>query len=134
MRRRTRSCGRTQSWSSSRRWRVASRRRRPKGRGRAQMPDQHRLIVGPVITEKSSAAYQARKEYAFRVDTAATKPHIRAAIETLFKVTVTDVRTLVVRARRRTGGLSSGRAGRRWARQKGIVTLKEGDAIAVFEG
>src|SRR5438552_14386398 len=65
------------------------------------MPDQHRLIVGPVITEKSSAAYQARKEYAFRVDTAATKPQIRAAIEALFKVTVTDVRTLVVRARRR---------------------------------
>src|SRR5881396_3395085 len=134
MRRRTRSCGRTQSWSSSRRWRVASRRRRPKGRGRAQMPDQHRLIVSPVITEKSSAAYQARKEYAFRVDTAATKPQIRAAIETLFKVTVTDVRTLVVRARRRTGGLSSGRAGRRSAWKKAIVTLKEGDAIAVFEG
>src|SRR5438094_5786084 len=98
MRRRTRSCGRTQSWSSSRRWRVASRRRRPRGRERAQMPDQHRLIVSPVITQKSSAAYQARKEYAFRVDTAATKPQIRAAIEALFKVTVTDVRTLVVRA------------------------------------
>src|SRR5437667_12830318 len=112
MRRRTRSCGRTRWWWSSRRWRVASRRRRPKGRGRAQMPDQHRLIVSPVITEKSSAAYQARKEYAFRVDTAATKPQIRAAIEALFKVTVTDVRTLVVRARRRTGGLSTGRAGR----------------------
>jgi len=88
------------------------------------MPDQHRLIVGPVITEKSSAAYQARKEYAFRVDTAATKPQIRAAIEALFKVTVTDVRTLVVRAR----------AGRRSAWKKAIVTLKEGDAIAVFEG
>ena len=98
------------------------------------MPDQHRLIVGPVITEKSSAAYQARKEYAFRVDTAATKPQIRAAIETLFKVTVTDVRTLVVRARRRTGGLSTSRAGRRSAWKKAIVTLKEGDAIAVFEG
>src|SRR5213079_749422 len=134
MRRRTRSCGRTQWWSSSRRWRVASRRRRPRGRARAQMPDQHRLIVGPVITEKSSAAYQARKEYAFRLDTAATKPQIRAAIEALFKVTVTDVRTLVVRARRRTGGLSTGRAGRRSAWKKAIVTLKEGDAIAVFEG
>ena len=48
------------------------------------MPDQHRLIVGPVITEKSSAAYQARKEYAFRVDTAATKPQIRAAIDELY--------------------------------------------------
>ena len=98
------------------------------------MPDQHRLIVGPVITEKSSAAYQARKEYAFRVDTAATKPQIRAAIEALFKVTVTDVRTLVVRAKRRTGGLRVARPGRRPAWKKAIVTLKEGDAIPVFEG
>jgi len=95
------------------------------------MPDQHRLIVGPVITEKSSAAYQARKEYAFRVDTAATKPQIRAAIETLFKVTVTDVRTMVVRAKRRTYGRY---VGRRPSWKKAIVVLKQGDAIAVFEG
>ena len=91
------------------------------------MPELHHTIVGPVVTEKSSAAYGARKEYAFRVHPDATKPQIRAAIETLFKVTVTDVRTLVVRARRRTGGLSSGRAGRRSAWKKAIVTLKEGE-------
>jgi len=97
------------------------------------MADAHRTIVAPVVTEKSSAAYGARKEYTFRVHLAATKPQIRAAIESLFKVTVTDVRTLVVRARRRTGGLS-GRTGRRSAWKKAIVTLKEGDAIAVFEG
>src|SRR5438876_3856331 len=116
-------------WSPScRRWAPRPRRWRPR------MPEQHHLIVGPVITEKSSAAFQARKEYAFRVQTQATKPQIRAAIEALFEVTVTDVRTLVVRAKRRTGGLSTGRAGRRSAWKKAIVTLKEGDAIAVFEG
>src|SRR6266566_1199558 len=104
MRRRTRASGRTRWRWSCPRARAARRATMPRGkrRGKHHMPDQHRLIVGPVITEKSSAAYQARKEYAFRVDTAATKPQIRAAIETLFKVTVTDVRTLVVRARRRT--------------------------------
>jgi large subunit ribosomal protein L23 len=95
------------------------------------MPDLHRLIVGPVVTEKSSAAYQARKEYAFRVHDDATKPQIRAAIQTLFNVTVTDVRTLVVRARRRS---YSGRAGRRPGWKKAIVTLKDGDTIQVFEG
>ena len=51
------------------------------------MPDLHQLIVGPVVTEKSSAAYQARKEYAFRVHLDATKPQIREAIEKLFNVT-----------------------------------------------
>jgi len=95
------------------------------------MPEQHHLIVGPVITEKSSAAFQARKEYAFRVEPRATKPQIRAAIEALFDVTVTGVRTLVVRAKRKSYGRY---VGRRPAWKKAIVTLKEGDAIQVFEG
>src|SRR5213595_261454 len=90
-------------------------------------------ICGLVAAVSTRKAYSLRAWYAFRVDTAATKPQIRTAIEALFKVTVTDVRTLVVRARRRTGGLS-GRTGRRSAWKKAIVTLKEGDAIAVFEG
>ncbi|MGH7528908.1 MAG: 50S ribosomal protein L23 [Gemmatimonadales bacterium] len=95
------------------------------------MPDLHEVIVRPVVTEKSSAAYGARKEYAFRVHRDASKPQIRAAIENLFKVSVTGVRTMVVRAKRRTYGRY---AGRRAAWKKAIVTLKEGDAIEVFEG
>ncbi len=95
------------------------------------MPDLHQLIVGPVVTEKSSAAYQARKEYAFRVHSEATKPQIRTAIQALFNVTVTDVRTLVMRAKRRSYGRH---VGRRPAWKKAIVTLKEGDTIQVFEG
>jgi large subunit ribosomal protein L23 len=90
-----------------------------------------RTIVSPVVTEKSSAAFAARKEYAFRVHRDATKPQIQAAIEALFKVTVTDVRTLVVRAKRRTRGRT---AGRRPAWKKAIVSLKAGDAIEIFEG
>src|SRR5260370_387480 len=38
------------------------------------MPDQHRQIVGPVTTENSSPAYQARKEHSFRGGT--DKGHI----------------------------------------------------------
>jgi large subunit ribosomal protein L23 len=95
------------------------------------MPDVHQTIVGPVVTEKSSAAYAARKEYAFRVHPDATKPQIRAAIEALFKVTVSDVRTMVVRAKRRSLGRY---AGRRPSWKKAIVVLKEGDVIQVFEG
>jgi large subunit ribosomal protein L23 len=95
------------------------------------MPELHETIVRPVVTEKSSAAFAVRKEYAFRVHPDATKPEIRAAIEALFKVTVTDVRTLVVRAKRRTYGRYQGR---RPAWKKAIVRLKDGDAIPVFEG
>ena len=95
------------------------------------MPELHQTIVAPVVTEKSSANYAAHKEYAFRVHPDATKPQIKHAIEVLFKVTVTDVRTMVVRAKRRTYGRHEGR---RPSWKKAIVTLKEGDAIQVFEG
>ena len=95
------------------------------------MSETHRIIVAPVVTEKSSAAFAARKEYAFRVRTDATKPQIKSAIETLFKVTVTQVRTLVVRAKQRSMGQ---RVGRRPSWKKAVVLLKEGDSIQVFEG
>ena len=95
------------------------------------MPEPMQTIVGPVVTEKSSAAFAARKEYAFRVHPDASKPQIKAAIEQLFKVTVTDVRTLVARAKRRTYGRYQG-VRPKW--KKAIVTLKDGDAIQVFEG
>ena len=95
------------------------------------MSDFLTTIVRAVVTEKSSAAYQARKEYAFRVHAEATKPQIRTVIEKLFNVTVTDVRTLVVRAKRRS---YSGRPGLRPSWKKAIVKLKEGDTIQVFEG
>jgi large subunit ribosomal protein L23 len=96
------------------------------------MLDLKRTVIRPVVTEKSSAAYQARKEYAFRADPAATKQDIKAAIETLFKVTVVAVRTMQQRSKRRTQGRSVGRRSR-W--KKAYVRLKEGDAISgVFEG
>jgi large subunit ribosomal protein L23 len=44
---------------------------------------------------------------------------------------VTDVRTLVVRAKRRSQGQT---VGRRPSWKKAFVTLKEGDTIEVFEG
>ena len=95
------------------------------------MPELHQVIVRPLVTEKSSAAFQANKTYTFRCHPEATKPQIKAAIETLFKVTVTDVRTLVMRAKRRTYGRYAGTRGP-W--KKAIVSLKDGDAIQVFEG
>jgi large subunit ribosomal protein L23 len=92
-------------------------------------------VIRPVVTEKSSAQYAARKVYAFKVNPNASKPAIRQAIQTMFGVTVTGVRTINVRAKkRRPGGLGRGRAGTRSAWKKAIVTLKEGDAIPIFEG
>jgi large subunit ribosomal protein L23 len=95
------------------------------------MPALHEIIVRPLVTEKSSAAYQARKEYAFVVHPGANKHQIRQALEQLFEVTVTAVRTMQMRRHQVTRGRVRG-ATARW--KKAIVTLKEGDSIAVFEG
>jgi len=95
------------------------------------MPTKHETIVRPLITEKSSAAFQDRGEYTFVVHPDATKPQIRQAIEELFGVKVTDVWTANVRGKEKRMGRT---AGRRPNWKKAIVKLREGDSIAVFEG
>jgi large subunit ribosomal protein L23 len=45
------------------------------------MPTIHRTIVRPIVTEKSSAAYQDRGEYTFEVHPDANKTSIKQAIE-----------------------------------------------------
>lgn len=95
------------------------------------MPTLHDIIVRPVVTEKSSIAYQTRKEYAFEVHPLANKFQIRDALQRLFGVTVTDVRTMQMRRNTVMRGRVRGTTAR-W--KKAIVTLKDGDSIAVFEG
>jgi large subunit ribosomal protein L23 len=95
------------------------------------MPTKYEVVVRPVVTEKSSAAYQARGEYTFQVHPDASKPQIREAIESLFGVKVTGVWTSNQRGKEKRMGQTSGR---RPAWKKAIVKLREGDSIAVFEG
>jgi large subunit ribosomal protein L23 len=95
------------------------------------MPTLHRTIVRPLITEKSSAAYQERGEYTFEVHPEATKPQIRAAVEQLFGVKVTGVWTSHQRGKEKRVGKT---VGRRPNWKKAIVTLAEGDSIEIFEG
>jgi large subunit ribosomal protein L23 len=95
------------------------------------MPTLHRTIVRPIITEKSSAAYQDRGEYTFEVHVDASKPQIRQAIEQLFGVKVTGVWTSNQRGKEKRMGKT---AGRRSNWKKAIVTLRAGDSIDVFEG
>ena len=88
------------------------------------------VIVSPVITEKSTMASESN-QVVFNVAKKATKPQIKAAVEALFGVKVTDVNTLVrkgkvKRFRGTIGTLSDVK--------KAIVTLKDGDSIDVATG
>ncbi|MEO6877201.1 MAG: 50S ribosomal protein L23 [Gemmatimonadaceae bacterium] len=95
------------------------------------MPTLHRTIVRPLITEKTSAAYQDRQEYTFEVHPDASKPQIRSAIEQLFGVKVTGVWTSNQRGKEKRMGKT---VGKRPNWKKAIVTLREGDTIEIFEG
>ncbi|MBX3174875.1 MAG: 50S ribosomal protein L23 [Gemmatimonadaceae bacterium] len=95
------------------------------------MPTTHRTIVRPIVTEKTSAAYQSRGEYTFEVHPTANKIAIKQAIESLFGVKVTGVWTSQQRGKPRRVGSTSGLRPR-W--KKAIVTLKAGDTIEIFEG
>ena len=91
----------------------------------------HRVIVRPIVTEKSSVGYQVRREYALEVHPEANKHQIRDAIEQLFGVTVTSVRTMQMRRHEVMRGRTRGTTAR-W--KKAIVTLQDGDSLPVFEG
>ena len=83
------------------------------------------------LTEKGSRLRETENKYTFEVDLDANKLQIKDAIETLFKVTVRDVRTLVMRGHMKRMGKGYGKL-QNW--KKAIVTLREGETIDFFEG
>ena len=86
-----------------------------------------RVIRRPlVLTEKGNRLREAENQYLFEVAREANKIEIREAIETLFNVSVVDVRTMVVRGRLRRMGRGHAKT-QNW--KKAIVTVKEGETI-----
>ena len=90
----------------------------------------YQILRAPVITEKSTLAGE-NNQVVFRVPLEATKPQVKEAVETLFKVQVTAVNTL-----RQKGKIKRfrGQVGRRSDSKKAIVTLADGHSIDVTTG
>ena len=89
------------------------------------------IIKRPLDTEKLDRMRDRENKFAFEIDMKANKTEVKQAIEQLFKVKVVDVKTAIVRGKFRRIGRSEGQRPN-W--KKAIVTLKEGDAIQLFEG
>ena len=104
------------------------------------------IIKRPLLTEKSArlretggaaaapaegATQLLAQQIVFEVMRDANKIEIGSAIETLFKVKVKGVRTLVVRGKVKRMGRFSGQ---RPSWKKAYVTLQPGENIAFFEG
>ncbi len=90
----------------------------------------YELVKKPLITEKGMMAKEAYNRYSFEVALTATKPAIRTAIESYFKVKVESVHTMIVRGHLRRMGRHTGRRSN-W--KKAIVTLAQGQKIELFE-
>jgi large subunit ribosomal protein L23 len=91
------------------------------------------IIKRPVVTEKMTALADER-QYAFEVSKDANKIEIAKTIEVKYKVTVTSVRTVVVKGKSKLQMNKRGRfEGNTRGWKKAIVTLKEGDKIELVE-
>lgn len=91
----------------------------------------HRLILAPIVSEKSTRATEQANQYVFKVLKDAAKPEIKVAVEKLFSVRVLDVQTLNVKGKNKGGQKTPGRRSD-W--KKAYVTLAEGQTIDFAAG
>lgn len=83
-------------------------------------------LVRPLLTERSAILQEKHNQYVFQARPEATKAQIREAVERLFKVDVSRVRTMIVAGKYRRMGRG---AGYRSDWKKAVVTLKPGQKI-----
>ncbi|HHZ17340.1 MAG TPA: 50S ribosomal protein L23 [Peptococcaceae bacterium] len=93
------------------------------------MRNPHEVLIKPVVSEKSTDL-MAQNKYTFQVDPQANKIEIKHAVETIFKVDVTEVRTMNVNGKLKRQGRFTGYTPN-W--KKAVVTIKEGQRIPIFE-
>ena len=98
--------------------------------GRPEAELLYDVIQSPLITEKSTMASEFN-QVMFRVPLWATKPQIKKAVETLFKVDVKGVNTLIQKGKVKR---FRGEIGQRSNTKKAMVTLAEGQSIDVTTG
>lgn len=90
-----------------------------------------KVILAPVISEKSTRIADKLNQVVFRVLRDATKQEISAAVSNLFKVEVTGVQVLNVKGKVKRSGRVTGRRDN-W--KKAYVTLKPGQDIDFASG
>lgn len=90
-----------------------------------------RVLRGPHVSEKSTAAGEVANQYVFRVDPRANKDDIRDAVQLVFDVHVTGVRVINVKGKNKR---FKTHAGRRSNWKKAYVRLVEGEQIDLGGG
>jgi large subunit ribosomal protein L23 len=98
------------------------------------MKDLTKIILKPVITERSNALKEANNKFVFEVHPKANKREIKLAVEKLFNVNVEDVKTCLQKGKPKTTQMKGGRfTGKRPDRKKAFVKLAQGQKIDIFD-
>ena len=107
-----------------------------RNRASTLLHDPYAILRRPVLTEKShrmlpgsqKEGQEGRARYTFEVHVKANKAQIRKAVEAAFGVTVEAVSTMVIKPRRKTFRMISGRGGLGYTRQRkrAVIRLAKG--------
>ena len=90
------------------------------------------IVLKPRMSEKSYAMSSDRV-YVFDIDKSVNKHEVAKAVEETYEVTVTNVRTIIVKGKaKRLYRNRRYESGKRADIKKAYVTLKVGDAIPIF--
>jgi large subunit ribosomal protein L23 len=89
------------------------------------------ILIRPLMTEKHMRQKEEQNTVAFQVRPDANKVEIRSAVESVFNVKVSDVRTMNYEGKLKRMGRHQGR---RPGWKKAIVTLAPGHKIELVEG
>ena len=85
-----------------------------------------KIILSPHISEKATRAVEKNNEYVFHVESTATKPEIKDAIESLFSAKVKSVRIVNVVPKKK---IFKNVEGARKAWKKAYVSLQDGQKL-----
>ncbi|UOO92247.1 MULTISPECIES: 50S ribosomal protein L23 [Vitreoscilla] len=85
-----------------------------------------KVILAPVVSEKSNMIAEKRNQMTFKVLPNATKTEIKAAVELLFSVQVASVTTTTTKGKKKRFGSSFGK---RSDVKKAYVSLVEGQQL-----
>lgn len=88
------------------------------------------VLQAPQISEKATYVADKSAQVIFRVDSSATKPEIKAAVELMFKVDVENVQVALVKGKQKRFGKFMGQR-KDW--KKAYVCLAPGQKINFSE-
>ncbi len=94
------------------------------------MKSLYQVVIRPIISEKADSMREGGGVYTFEVHPDANKIEVRKAVETIFQVEVTQVRTVIIRGKVKRVGRTAGKK-KNW--KKAYVTLKQGHSIDLFQ-